>query len=358
MSVRRVLLTADAVGGVWTYALELARGLAGRGVEVMLAVVGRPPDEGQAAAARAIAGLELAVTGLELEWEDRTGPLGAEARARLLGLERAFRPDLVQTSGFREAAAGFAAPVVLVAHSCVRTWWWACRRGEPDAGWDAYARGVRAGLAAADAVVAPSEAFLADFAATWGALRRPRVILNGLDLELPPATKRPVILAAGRLWDEAKNVAALAQIVPNLPWPVLVAGEPPRAGFGDRVRCLGRVPRPELHALMAAAAIFAAPARYEPFGLAVLEAARSGCALVLGQVPSLVEVWGDAARFVAPDDPEGLRRTLLALIEDRAARTALQAAALARSGAYGGRRMTDGYLALYAELARRTERAA
>ncbi len=31
------------------------------------------------------------------------------------------------------------------------------------------------------------------------------------------------------------------------------------------------------------------PARYEPFGLSVLEAALSGCALVLGDIPSLRE---------------------------------------------------------------------
>ena len=39
---RRVLMTADAVGGVWHYALELARGLSGSDIEVVLAVLGPP----------------------------------------------------------------------------------------------------------------------------------------------------------------------------------------------------------------------------------------------------------------------------------------------------------------------------
>ena len=71
------------------------------------------------------------------------------------------------------------------------------------------------------------------------------------------------------------------------------------------------------------AAIYALPARYEPFGLSALEAALSGCALVLGDIPSLREVWGDAAVFVPPDDAGGLRDALYAAdrtTDDRAQR--------------------------------------
>jgi hypothetical protein len=46
-----------------------------------------------------------------------------------------------------------------------------------------------------------------------------------------------------------------------------------------RVTPLGELTRRQLAREMGCAAIFAAPARYEPFGLAALEAALSGCAL-------------------------------------------------------------------------------
>jgi glycogen synthase len=348
---RRVLMTADAVGGVWTHALELARGLAGAGAEVMLVVVGPEPSADQRGEAIAIPGLVLLVPKLALEWQDRAGPLGEEARRRLLGLEEAFRPDLVHCNGFREAAAGFRAPVVTAAHSCVRTWWKACRSGELPAEWAAYEQGVKAGLAAAAAVVAPTSAFVAEFRSAWGPLPPSRVIPNGLDLDLrPPPGRRPVILAAGRLWDEAKNAAALARFAPELPWPVLMAGDAPPGGLAGPVRCLGRLGRPELHRLMSETAIFASPARYEPFGLAALEAAHAGCALVLGNLPSLVEVWGDAARFVAPDDTRALRRTLLDLIEDHEALARLQQAARQRARAFSRRRMVESHLALYATV--------
>ena len=64
------------------------------------------------------------------------------------------------------------------------------------------------------------------------------------------------------------------------------------------------------------------PARYEPFGLSPLEAALAGCALVLGDIPSLREVWGDAALYVRPDDPDALRQAIAALAGDRRRRDA------------------------------------
>ena len=348
MTPRRVLLTADAVGGVWTHALELARGLAGRGVEVLLATLGPAPDAMQRRAAFAVPGLRLALTGLSLEWQDRAGPLDAAGRRRLLALARAFRPDIVHANGFREAA-GFKAPVLLTAHSCVTTWWRACRGGDPPPEWDAYAAGVREGLAAADALAAPTAAFLAAFADAWDPLPPARVVQNGLDLPPPPAgPRRPVVLAAGRLWDEAKGIASLAAVAPLLPWPVEVAGE--AAAVGEGLHHLGRLAPAELHARMAEAAIFAAPARYEPFGLGILEAATQGCALVLGEVPSLVKLWKGAARFVPPGEPEALQAALAELIADASARERLAAAARERAADYTRARMAEGYLGLYADL--------
>ena len=151
MTPRRVLMTTDAVGGVWTYALELARGLSAAGVEVMLVVIGPEPSPAQRAEAIEIPGLVLRrARSSTLEWQDRAGPLGPEARQRLLELEQAFEPDIVHCNGFREAAAGFAAPVVVAAHSCVRTWWRACRHEDLPPGWSAYAAGVRAGIGRRD----------------------------------------------------------------------------------------------------------------------------------------------------------------------------------------------------------------
>jgi glycosyltransferase involved in cell wall biosynthesis len=166
-----------------------------------------------------------------------------------------------------------------------------------------------------------------------------------------------MILAAGRLWDEGKNIAALARVAPRLPWPVAVAGEAPRGGALPNLVHLGRLDQDALVQAMSEAEIFCAPALYEPFGLAVLEAAMCGAALVLSTAPSFVELWGEAARFVDPDDVDGLAGTLLDLIEDPLARKQLQRAAKETAAAYGRDRMTEAYLGLYAELAAGRPRA-
>ncbi|MGD9512430.1 MAG: glycosyltransferase family 4 protein [Geminicoccaceae bacterium] len=356
MMPSRVLMTTDAVGGVWTYALELTRGLSELGVEVMLVVLGPPPSPAQRAEALEISGLVLVVSHLELEWHDRSGPLSPSACKRLKRLERVFAADLVHCNGFREAAAGFTAPVVLAAHSCVRTWWQACRGGALPADWDAYSLGVRQGIAAASRVVAPTAAFLADLEVAWGPLEQAVVIHNGVDLDATPRPRRrSAVLGAGRLWDEAKNVGALCRAAPGLPWPVLLAGEaPPNAPKGP-ASWLGKLARPALTELMAGTAIFAAPGRYEPFGLAILEAAGTGCALVLSNLPSLLELWAGAARFVAPGDEQGLRRELLDLIDDPESMQRLQLAPRKQAARYTRSHMLGGYSAVYRQLLDRAD---
>jgi glycosyltransferase involved in cell wall biosynthesis len=103
---------------------------------------------------------------------------------------------------------------------------------------------------------------------------------------------------------------------------------------------------------MERASIYVLPARYEPFGLSVLEAALGGCALVLGDIASLREVWGDTAVYVHPDDREGLRSALTDLIHDDDRRKMLATAARRRAAAFTSGRMADPYCALYAELMR------
>ena len=78
---------------------------------------------------------------------------------------------------------------------------------------------------------------------------------------------------------------------------------------------------------MRRSAIFAAPSRYEPFGLAVVEAAISGAALVLADIPTFRELWSDAALFVSPDDSGGWSRALTELAEDSVLRERLSAEA-------------------------------
>jgi glycogen(starch) synthase len=352
---RRVLMTADTVGGVWTYALDLSRALARHGVRVALATMGAVPTAEQERDARAVPGLDLYPGRYRLEWMAEPWADVEAAGAWLLDLEQRVRPDVVHLNGYAHGALPWRAPVVMVGHSCVVSWWHAVHGGPPPAEWDRYRQEVRAGLRAADRVLAPTRAILEALEEHYGPLPPCEVIANGRDPGLfGPAAKEDFILTVGRLWDEAKNVAALARVAPGLPWPVVVAGEDGhpdgRAAALTGVRPLGRLSPTDLAPWFARAAVYALPARYEPFGLSAVEAGLSGCALVLGDIPSLREVWGDAAVYVTPDDPDALRATLVGLIADEARRRELGTRARVKAREYTPRRMADGYLRVYREL--------
>lgn len=356
-AIRRVLMTADAIGGVWTFALELCRGLARHDVEVVLATMGPRPRFDQRAAAAVPGNIVLCESSYDLEWMADPWDDVARAGDWLLGLARQYRPDVVHLNGYVHGALPWTAPVVAVGHSCVLSWWAAvCGAPVPEQ-WRQYARAVRAGLAGAQRVVAPTAWMAEALAFHYGPLPPQSVIPNGLD---PPAgdppRKQPVIAAAGRLWDEAKNLGVLAQIAAELPWPVQVAGErhAPDGSVRDwsGLELLGRLSPGEMAALYGRAALFAAPARYEPFGLAILEAAQAGCALVLGDIASLRENWTGAAEFVAVDDPAAWRDRLTALAADPDRVRRLGARARARAAHFSGARMADAYLELYRALRR------
>lgn len=344
----RVLIAADSVGGVWTYALELARALEPLGAGAVLAVMGAPltPDQ-----RRQAAGIELYESAFKLEWMEDPWEEVARAGAWLLDLEARLRPAIVHLNGYAHGALPWRAPALVVGHSCVLSWWRAVKGCEAPASWDRYRREVAAGWGAASATAAPTRAMMESLTRDYGAPARAAVIPNGRAAErFTPGTKQPLIFTAGRLWDEAKNLAALEAAAPRLPWPVAVAGDSRHPDGGVRpspLHLLGRLSETEVARLFARAAIYALPARYEPFGLSALEAALAGCALVLGGIPSLREVWGDAACYVPPDDPEALARALTGLAADESLRTRMAARARRRALHYSPERMARGYLALY-----------
>jgi glycosyltransferase involved in cell wall biosynthesis len=353
-------MTAAAVGGVWHYALELARGLAASDVEVVLAVLGPAPASEQALAAAAIDGLTLAHGGFALEWAPDADRDWDAAGSWLLDLEKAFAPDLIHLNGLAHATLPWRAPTIVVAHSCVLSWWRAVHGDNAPADWADYGRRTRAGLRAADLVVAPTRAFLEQVQALYGPLPRTRCIWNGCgSFEATATAKEPLIFAAGRVWDEGKNLQALAATAHRLPWPLFIAGPgAPQGGSAPNAPWLGPLSKQAMRRWYDRAAVFVSPARYEPFGLAVLEAAMARCALVLGDLPTLRELWDGAALFVPPDDPDELVSALHALARDPELRALLGDLARSRAEGYSAARMTTRYLDAYAGLLAAPRRAA
>jgi glycosyltransferase involved in cell wall biosynthesis len=356
-------MTADAVGGVWPYALDLAAALARRhGVETTLAVLGPVPNEDQRWSAGLVPGLTLVETALPLDWlAGRAGEVEAAGR-RIAALAVETGAEIVQLNTPALAArAMFPVPTVAVHHSCVATWWSEVRTGPlpDDFAWRTELVGL--GLRAADAVVAPSRAFARATREAYGLPALPQEVWNGR--AAPPALESEVepaefVFSAGRLWDEGKNVQALDAAAARLGVRLLLAG-PLQGPNGARVTpshalCLGNLDGESLRDCLARRPVFASTALFEPFGLAVLEAAQAGCALVLSDIPTFRELWADAAVFVPPRDEAAIAAALDRVLRDRTLRADLGEAARRRAGRYTIAAMADRMARLYRGVAATT----
>lgn len=354
----KVLMTCDAVGGVWQYATDLARGLAGQGVEVVLAVLG-PPSRSPSGERDVL----VVDTNLPLDWlADGPDDVLAAGRA-IAALAAAHEVDLIHLNSPALAAAGqFPAPVVAMTHGCVGTWF--AGLGEavpPDLAW--HESLVRDGLRATDAVVAPSVSYAATVQRQYELREIPLVVHNGraprVTADAAPADH---LLTVGRLWDRAKNVALLDKVAALLRVPVRAAGAV-TGPHGETIatehlRLLGSLGDEALAAEYAAQPIFVSAARFEPFGLAVLEAAQAGCPLVLSGIDTFRELWTGAALFVSDDEPESWLAAITRVRENAGLRAHLSQQARSRAGRYSVDAMTAGTLAVYRDLLAAPERRA
>jgi glycogen synthase len=351
-----VLMTADAVGGVWTYAQTLVDALAPRGIRFTVAVTGPMPSVTCARRMLAHPHLSLVHRPFRLEWMPGADIDIARTGGWLLDLAHRTQPDLVHVNGYAHAVLPFGVPTIITAHSCVCSWYTAVKDMAAPIEWTAYRGRVAAGLRAAAAVVVPTRTMRVALEREHG-YADALIVPNGLAPRRgprPAGPKEPLTLAAGRLWDEAKGLSVLDAAAHGAAWPVYAAGGLRRDdGALDRPRhmhALGALDPDALQRWMDRASLFAHPARYEPFGLAPLEAARAGCALVLGDIPSLREIWEDAAVYVEPTSPDAVRAALDALAGDPARREQLARAAALRATAFTSDRMARQYEALYRQV--------
>jgi glycogen synthase len=363
----RVLLTTDTAGGVWSYTEELTDALAARGHRVHLVSFGGEPRPEHRAWLDARPDLRFTALPHPLEWMPEPEPmLSASAEALRRVAERAA-PDVIHLNQFFPGAFDLGAPRLVVAHSDVVSWWRGVRGEEPpqDAWFARYRGWVRAGLQGADGCAAPT-AWMAEQAERIYGAAPVRVVHNARSPDRFPcggAERERRVVAVGRLWDEGKGVRDLAAAASLLRADagaarVVVAGPAAHpAGGADfpvdtpGLRWAGVLPAPEVATLLGRSAVYAATSRYEPFGLAPLEAALTGCALVMTDIPTFRELWGDVALFYPPGDADALAGILRMLLADRARCDALAHAARRHAlERFAPDRMAAEYEALYVRL--------
>jgi glycosyltransferase involved in cell wall biosynthesis len=359
-----ILVTADTIGGVWTYTRELVCGLVRRGIRVTLVSFGDIPRPEQTEWMEGLPGLDYRPTAFKLEWMQECESDLVASSEYLESIVRESKPDLLHLSQFYYGALKCNVPRIVVAHSDVVSWWMEVRQQEPpDSDWVRWYRAaVSRGMAKANAVVAPSKWMLEQVARHYVMPAFGSVIYNGRNPLLfnPHVSKDELIVTVGRLWDSGKNASLLLQ--QEMPAPVTIAGSerhPESKGSAldgkdmrHGVHFEPRQNEKQLSQLFARAPIYAATSRYEPFGLAPLEAALSRCAIVASDIPPFRELWEGAAVFFRNNDAQSLRQALEPLISDPQLR--LQYANMAYNHArqkFNAERMVDEYLNVYKTLA-------
>ena len=358
-----VLMTADTVGGVWTYTRELVTGLTRRGHRITLVSFGKLPCTSQIAWMQALSGLDFRPTPFALEWMQDSAEDIQLSTKYLEEVIAEVKPDLLHFNQFAYGAMKTALPKIVVAHSDVVSWWVAVKGEEPTASdWTRWYRDtVCAGLAGADEVVAPSRWMMENLETYYVKPRYARVVYNGRDPALfdAGAEKQNQVLCIGRVWDEAKQVSLLTKHPQTVPVFIVGSKDHPDKKLGsfmaenvpEGITFCGHKSEEAVREAFARAAMYAACSRYEPFGLALVEAAMSGCALIANDIPSFRELWGDSACFFRTNDPESLSETIgnlsgdLLLLNEFAQRAHDHAV-----GNFNANRMLDSYEQLYGAL--------
>lgn len=372
-------MTADTVGGVWTYSMVLARQLAGWDVEVCLVTLGKKMSAAQKKETAAIPKLRVFESDYKLEWmEDPWDDLDKAGRW-LLQLEEELQPDLVHLNSYAFAPLPWVTPVLMVCHSCVFTWWQQVKGEMPDEKWSHYYEIVKQSLRTTDKLVAVSHTYALEMAHCYDiSLDHIHVIYNGLyPADYSAREKKDIVFGMGRIWDEGKNYRIAEEIVSELVWPVVVAGYSPDpwksalqrnkdpdgvpdgvpngardevATGANRITFTGLLNKDDVVRQLAEASIFILPSRYEPFGLSALEAGLSRCALVLSDIPTLREIWQEAALYAPPDDPTMWTEQINRLIDDQPLRKYMAQKAYETALQFTSRKMASRYLELYKEL--------
>lgn len=349
----KMLMTADPIGGVWTYALELARSLPD--VEITIATMGRPLTAQQWQQVHQISSLQVVESDFKLEWMAEPWEDVQRSGAWLLHLAEQVQPDLVHLNGYVHAALPWQLPVVVVAHSCVLSWWQAVNGDAAPAEWQPYQQAVERGLKACDRVIAPSQSMLQALHQHYEFTTPECVIYNGRNpTQFASTQKTNGLFSMGRFWDAAKNLMLLEQAAPKIHAPIYIAGEvqslQQRPIETQTLHYLGQLDSHAIATWLASTSVYVLPARYEPFGLSILEAALAECALVLGDIPSLREIWESAALFVSPTDADQLQSTLNWLLSQPEICALWGSQARSRALQFTSQHMASDYRHAYQEL--------
>ncbi len=132
-----------------------------------------------------------------------------------------------------------------------------------------------------------------------------------------------------RAFAQVRNLHPQAQLVvvgqPSVGWDAISARHAELLEDGA-IRVVGYLPDPEVAAIVRGAKVFVYPSLYEGFGIPPLEAMAAGTPVIASKTSALPEALGEHARWVHPDDVDGIASAIGDHLEGGADTSAIEAA--------------------------------
>lgn len=347
----KILMTTDNVGGIWKYSILLAKELKKFDIDVILAIIGFDLKKNEL---EELENLSWYFKECKQEWMENPWEEIKEAGEWLMDISDKENPDLVHLNSFSFGSLEWNIPVIITFHSCVISWWNEVKKEKITEEWLEYKKNVAEGLKSASFVTAPSKWMLDKATEIYGFNANKKVIYNGLSSRIfHPDRKERYVFSMGRIWDEGKNIKKILEAASCLDYPFYIAGEnyyDINVHLPENVYFTGYLPPNEIAEWLSNAAVYLLPVKYEPFGYTLLEAALSGCALVTGNIPSMHELWDDAAIYVDPENEVQIGFEVNNLMNNEKHRKRMAQKAMERAKKYSLDKMLDEYYNLYHEL--------
>jgi len=121
-------------------------------------------------------------------------------------------------------------------------------------------------------------------------------------------------------------------------------------GLKNEVIFPGYIDPQDLNALFAGADIFVSAPIYEEFGSPVLEAMACGVPVICSEVSSLPEITNGAARMINPYDVDGIKNTILDVLDDDKLREDMKRKGLEQAKKFHWKKTAEETVKIYEEM--------
>ena len=321
----RLLMTTDVKSEVWDYSLTLSKALLKHiNAEILIISMGGKPTDSQKKQLEDL-NIEFQFTDFSPDFlaDNEINPDISEIKTTFERSIKSFDPHIVHLNhGYPDL--NFDKPCILACHANIlnkKIWNDSINRYSPlYQNLLNYKQIINKSLNNADIVIAPSRFFAENLIKTFDFIKGIKIIYNGIDYKPHSCVKEsPTLVTFGNMSDSSKHINLLLNMAYRLPDNIkikIIGDSQLDRKLPKNVEFLTNLSNFERWEVYKNSSIYLALSNYESNGLASIQAAYSGCAILANDIPSCKELWGDCAYIFDRDDANSLMRCINNLVEN------------------------------------------